>query len=157
MKSLVSIIFWAGLGISTSNAEGLPPVSAFFLGSGHLTENGLDKGTPLADGTEVKVYWDWDKNGPDAKDPQPVVGEKAGEANFNLFKLNSAELGAETGQFLTDPMFNIVGYLPEPATYYLRVCLDERQLVSNVVTLTPGMADYEFTKWEVVEVPCKKK
>ena len=39
----------------------------------------------LPDGTEIKVYWDWDENGPDVKDPQPIVGDQLGEANFNVF------------------------------------------------------------------------
>ena len=138
-------------------AEETPPIAAFFFATGYLSADGVDKGTPLPDGTEVKVYWDWDENGPDAKDPQPVVGEEYGNANFSSFKINSADLGASPGQFITDPMFKIVGGMPKPATYYLRVCVGDKQLVSNVVKLASGLADYEFNKWVVDPTPCKKK
>ncbi len=147
------LAFWAAQVI----AQDTPPVAAFFLGSGKLCEHGLDKGSPLPDGTEIEVFWDWDENGPDAKDPQPIVGEEVGQANFNVFKINSADLGAEAGQFLSDPMFVIVGELPKPSTYYLRVCLESKQLVSNVVKLSSGLADYEFAEWTIETTPCKKK
>lgn len=138
-------------------AQDAPPVAAFFLGNGKLSENGIEAGTPLPDGTEIKVYWDWDENGPDMKDPQPIVGDQVGQVNFNVFKINSADLGAEKGQFLSDPMFTVVGEMPKPAKYYLKICLPDRQLVSNVVTLTPGLADYEFAKWTVDKTPCPSK
>lgn len=140
-----------------SLAEGMPPIASFYFATGYLSAEGVDKGTPLPDGTEVKVYWDWDENGPDAKDPQPVVGDKLGEANFNSFKIVSTEIGLQPGQFMTDPMFNVVGALPEPSTFYLRVCVGEHQLVSNVVKLASGVADYEFNKWTIDKTPCKKK
>lgn len=142
---------------ATMYAEETPPIAAFFLATGYISADGIDKGTPLPDGTEVKVYWDWDENGPDAKDPQPVVGDKLGEANFNSFKLNGAEIGLQPGQFMTDPMFNVVGALPKPSTFYLRVCVGDKQLVSNVVKLSSGLADYEFKKWVIDPTPCKKK
>lgn len=142
---------------SIAVGQDTPPVAAFFLEAGTLTATGLTEKQPLPDGTEVKVYWDWDENGPDAKDPQPVVGTEAGNANFNTFKLNGVEMGMGPGKFITDPMFNIVGTLPKPSTYYLRICLGDKQLVSNVVKLSSGLADYEFKEWTVDSTPCKSK
>lgn len=154
MKILFAVTL---LTICLAQAQDTPPVAAFFLEAGTLTANGLAEKDPLPDGTEVKVYWDWDENGPDAKDPQPVVGIEAGQANFNTFKLNGTEMGMGAGKFITDPMFNIVGVNPKPSTYYLRICVGEKQLVSNVVKLASGLADYEFKEWKIDPTPCKKK
>lgn len=138
-------------------AQSVPPIAGFILGSGYLTENGLGKGTPLPDGTEVQIYWDQNANGPDEKDTPPQVGEKGGDVNFNMFKINSAIVGGAPGQFFTDPMMTVIGFMPDPPLYYLRVCLEDRQLISKVVKLIPGLSDYEMDEWTVVKTPCKEE
>ena len=157
MKRIFGTVLGFALTLQIALADGPPPIAAFLLGSGQLTENGMEKGTPLPDGTEIYIYSDKDSNGPDENDPQPVIGDRGGDVNFNVFKINSESLEAEPGQFFTDPMLTVIGILPDPPLYYLRVCLEDRQLVSKVVKLEPGLADYEMNEWTVLKTLCKPK
>ncbi|MBL0062327.1 MAG: hypothetical protein IPP40_12790 [bacterium] len=75
MKTMIMICFAVIAVTTVMFAEETPPIADFFFASGYLSAEGLDKGTPLPDGTEVKVYWDWDENGPDAKDPNPLLAK----------------------------------------------------------------------------------
>ncbi|MCB9358153.1 MAG: hypothetical protein H6506_01475 [Calditrichaeota bacterium] len=150
MRLLIAMLLTSMIGF----AQGLPPLAGFYLESGVLTDEGLNKGTPLPDGTDIFIYWDVDSDGPDAEDPLPPVGDKGGMANWSSFSINSADIGGKPGQFLSDPLFTTVGYITDPPRYYLRVCLPDRQIVSNVFVLKSETAEFDVTDWTVVKEKC---
>lgn len=132
-----------------------PPMALFSEIEGGATTLGSGKGEPVPDGTEVIIYWDANGNGPDDSDQPPVVGEKYGEANMDRFVFNAAEMGLEPGSFYPPLFFTLAGNIVEPSRYYLRVCLDGKSLVSNVIMLESGPQEIEVEEWTLDKNPCR--
>lgn len=121
-----------------------------------LTVLGNGKGEPVPEGTEIRIRWDWDANGPDDKDPLPVVGKATGEASINRFEVNGEELQMGAGTFLSLMPLIIYGNLPDPSTYYLEVCLETHILRSEVFQLESGPQEVTPEEWTVVRETCKE-
>jgi hypothetical protein len=133
-----------------------PPTVALYYSKGMLTNTGDDQGEPIPDGTEVRIRWDWNANGPDDKDPLPVVGNEGGNVSLNRFEINGEKIGLKAGQFYTDPLFAIKGFVPSPPMYYLQICLEDRTLQSNVFRVSAGYSEVDISEWTVVETICKE-
>ncbi|MCC6477358.1 hypothetical protein IT157_09925 [bacterium] len=130
-------------------AEGTPPVALFYTFDGSICDQGLNKGTPIPDGSVVKVYWDLNGNGPDEKDFQPAIGSEAENVNWNTYVINSDSLIKVKGMIATDPGFCVVGLLPDVPRYYFRICLDGKSLTSDVFTLVSGLQEFNLKNWYV--------
>ena len=105
-----------------------------------------ENGTPLPDGTIIRIYWDNDDNGPDDDDPQPCVWDGWPEPpppncpfGMNQFQMNGEfnELGP--GYFAMESAWSSGGILPPlPHRYYLRLCIGDIRWESSVVTVHVG-------------------
>jgi hypothetical protein len=114
---------------------------------------------PLPDSTLVQVFWDWNKNGPDAADsllrvcdnPPNCESGPAGTYNFNHFPMNGTAQGLGPGLFLIDPCLVCVGLTPETPRYYLVIEYpkDHPQIrwTSEVLTYQTGPQDPNYVHW----------
>jgi hypothetical protein len=130
------------------------PLDSVCQGSGH----------PLADGTPIYVFSDVNANGPDSTDPlarlcedPPDCGGGAwGTVSANQFEVNgnSPVLGLGPGLFYTDPglFAPMRSQGQDVLRLYLRICLPDRRLESQVIRLGEGGMDHEMT-WTCVEAP----
>ncbi|MBU0690810.1 hypothetical protein KKC97_00505 [bacterium] len=134
----------------------MPPTVAIYYNKGILTDTGDDTGAPLPDGTEIRILWDRNANGPDDSDPMPVVGEKGVTANINRFTVNGVEVGLKAGQFYSTPVFTIKGMNPSPPFYYLEVCLEKQILRSNIFVAASGYSEISIDEWTLVDKVCEE-
>lgn len=118
-------------------------------------------GTPLPDGTLLKLYWDNDNNGPDDDDPQPTLCDdppvcETGPSftcNYNELPMNGEELLGQAGQFFDEQGWRIVGGLLSPSRFYFRICLPNSRIVSNVFSVVAGPQDIDPT-WTCSDTVC---
>ncbi|HEY3296450.1 MAG TPA: T9SS type A sorting domain-containing protein [bacterium] len=129
---------------------------------GYQLTNTCDGGGALADGTPMVIYYDANSNGPDAADqpatvctePPDCASGPAGTVNFNTFTINSAAVGLEPGQFLSEPCFTSSGITPNPSRYYVKIVAANGLIwVSAVFTLAVGPQDVNCGPWVCVQPP----
>lgn len=120
---------------------------------------GIDPaGSPLSDGTTIRIYWDNDNNGPDGNDPQPPLCNNApncdtGPAftcNYNQFPMNGEEILGQRGQFFTEQSWFVIGGLLNPSRFYLRICLGDKIYESSVFTIVAGPQDIDVPVWHCI-------
>jgi hypothetical protein len=134
----------------------MPPTVAIYYTKGILTDTGDDKGNPIPDGTEVRIYWDRNANGPDDSDPMPIIGDEGGNANINRFEINGVKIRMLPGQFYSKPLFSIKGTNPSPPFYYLEICLEKHILRSNVFIVASGYSEVDIPEWTVIDKICEE-
>jgi hypothetical protein len=139
----------------------------------HLDSICGGSGHPLADGTEIRVYHDWNSNGPDdadtllgvCHDPPNCDAGPVRTVNYNTFWINGANqpgcMQSFPGGFNTmcPPLERglvSVGAPPSPNRIYLRVCTDDRHYYSEILSPpgTGGYREIELGNWTCVEGPC---
>ena len=152
-------VFWGlllALLISSVALAQMPPTTAIYCSKVVLTDTGDESGSPVPDGTEIRILWDRNANGPDDSDPMPVVGDEGGNANINRFEVNGETIRLKPGQFYSKPLFSIKGTNPSPPFYYLEVCLEDKVLQSNVFVIASGYSEVDVSEWTVVDKVCEE-
>jgi hypothetical protein len=103
-------------------------------------------GTVFNDGPAICLFWDNDANGPDADDPQPVVGTDSGQVSMNCFAMNGVALGLGAGFFgALDAMRFQVLPLNNPI-YYIQISAEGTCYQSDTFRVTPGPLTLELVQ-----------
>ncbi|HEY3295030.1 MAG TPA: T9SS type A sorting domain-containing protein [bacterium] len=156
------LVFAAALLALTSLSFAQNFVACFYYDGSQLTANCDGTGGALPDGTPMVIYYDANSNGPDAADqpatvcsnPPDCADGPAGTVNFNTFVINSAEVGLEPGQFLSEPCFTSSGITPSPSRYYIKLTAANGLVwMSPVFTLAVGPQDVYCGPWTCTPPP----
>ena len=114
---------------------------------------------PLPDSATVRIFWDWNNNGPDPADsllrvcdsPPNCDSGPAGSYNFNHFAMNGAAQGLGPGLFYMDPCLVCIGMTPDIARYYLVIEFPavhpQIRWTSDVQTFHPGLQEPSYVHW----------
>lgn len=169
MKTLKTTLFALLLVTITSLAFGQGQIGFYYTdddgnGTPPPLKSECTAGTPLADGTLVKIFWDRTGNGPDVTDVQPAIGIGYGKANQTTFQLNGTQYGLGAGYFVTEFYF-FVAELPtaasfpgDTALYYLKISTPNLCYQTHDILLAPGQQDLYLldTDWTCTTgAPCR--